>query len=79
MPEDRLRDAAVTVYVADNPNGSDHYDFAIVFRPLGVAAELRLRARIEGSDEWTITPEVAQWRMLGWGWPHSVKLGEACA
>ena len=67
---------SVTIHVSDNPNGSGPYEFDVLFRPLGRSAELRITARIEGSDELTITRDGAEWRMLHWGWPHFVRLGD---
>jgi hypothetical protein len=61
---------SVTVQVADGPNGTDLYEFSLLFEPLPPYAELSLRATIDGSDEILVTAEKATWRHRHWGWPQ---------
>lgn len=58
---------SVTVRIADNPNGTDLYEFSILFEPTGPPAELCIRATVDGSDEILVTAEKATWRHRHWG------------
>lgn len=59
----------VTVRIADSPSGSDSYAFTILLDPIGPAAELYIRATIDGSDELLITADRATWTHHHYAWP----------
>lgn len=61
---------AVTVRIADNPNGTDLYQFSILLDRPSPFAELSIRATIDGSDEIRVSAEQATWRHRHWGWPR---------
>ena len=60
---------SVTVRIADSPPGSDVYAFSILLDPVGPAAELYIRAMIDGSDELLITADRATWTHRHYDWP----------
>jgi len=61
---------AVTVRIADNPNGTDLYEFSLLFDPVRPYAELSLRATVDGSEEIVVTREAMTWHHRHWGWPQ---------
>lgn len=61
---------SVTVRIADNPNGTDLYEFSVLLERSHRFAELSIRATIDGSDEILVTAEKATWRHRHWGWPR---------
>ena len=61
---------AVTVRIADNPNGAGDYEFTLLLRRGKPSTHLLIQARIEGSDDVVISRDGAQWHQRHWGWPR---------
>jgi len=49
--------------------GSDLYEFEIDFPPAPATVELRIAARIDGSDRLSIASSEASWSHRHWQWP----------
>jgi hypothetical protein len=69
----------------DTPPGSSEYEFSIHFHPVrldpvkptvGVAADLKISAQIDGSDCLKITSKEATWTHGYYSWPTDVSLNE---
>lgn len=60
----------LTVHLSDAQNGSDLYEFEIEMDRVDPRYELRIAARIDGSDELHIDAGGAFWVHREWGWPE---------
>jgi hypothetical protein len=75
----------LAIHVGDTLAGADDYEFR-VHLPLrdlnatrqdpGAVATLRIKARIDGSDQLRITASGAQWKHRYWDWPVDVRLND---
>jgi hypothetical protein len=61
---------AITIHIDDTPVGAAVYRFEIVFQAVRPSVELRISARIDGSDEVRISNSGAEWVHRCWGWPQ---------
>lgn len=60
----------LTVHLSDAQNGSDLYEFELELDRVDPRYELRIAAKIDGSDELHIDAGGAYWVHREWGWPH---------
>jgi hypothetical protein len=76
---------ALIAYLDDTPAGAAPYEFKLHFHPAkpalvakteSAAAELRVRAEIDGSDVLKITPAGAVWTHHAYAFPRAVRLND---
>ncbi len=61
---------AITIHLADTPVGAGIYQFDIVFPTARPSVDLRVSARVDGSDEVRISDSGAEWIHHQGGWPE---------
>jgi hypothetical protein len=68
------RPDSLVISINDTPNGTDLYEFEVVFRPRPRPASLRVVAEIDGSDQLHLDATGARWVHGQWECPAEVRL-----